>query len=224
MPRLKNRKIFLYIFLLLFIGTINNKNLDNSLAMNISEIVVTGLEKKDSLDLVNNLKFLEVKNLFFLKPNEIKKIVEDNNLVEGYKVFKEYPSRLIIEIKKTDFLAQTRRDGHFFFLGSNGAFIKTSSKQKNIPFIFGDFKNSNFFELKRIIDDSTFKFNEIKNLFFFKSGRWDIETNSEILIKLPKKNLKKSLELAMDLLEKDKKKMIKKIDLRQNNQIIINGS
>ena len=56
MPQLKNRKIFLYIFLLLFIGTINNKNLDNSLAMNISEIVVTGLEKKDSLDLVNNLK------------------------------------------------------------------------------------------------------------------------------------------------------------------------
>ena len=103
MPRLKNRKIFLYIFLLLFIGTINNKNLDNSLGMNISEIVVTGLEKKDSLDLVNNLKFLEVKNLFFLKPNEIKKIVEDNNLVEKYKVFKEYPSRLIIEIKKTDF-------------------------------------------------------------------------------------------------------------------------
>ena len=116
MPRLKNIKIFLYIFLLLFIGTINNKNLDNSLGMNISEIVVTGLEKKDSLDLVNNLKFLEVKNLFFLKPNEIKKIVEDNNLVEGYKVFKEYPSRLIIEIKKTDFLAQTRRDGHFFSL------------------------------------------------------------------------------------------------------------
>ena len=78
MPRLKNRKIFLYIFLLLFIGTINNKNLDNSLAMNISEIVVTGLEKKDSLDLVNNLKFLEVKNLFFLKPNEIKKLIDLN--------------------------------------------------------------------------------------------------------------------------------------------------
>ena len=51
---------------------------------------------------MNNLKFLEVKNLFFLKPNEIK-IVEDNNLVERYKVFKEYSSRLIIEIKKTDF-------------------------------------------------------------------------------------------------------------------------
>ena len=219
MPRLKNRKIFLYIFLLLFIGTINNKNLDNSLAMNISEIVVTGLEKKDSLDLVNNLKFLEVKNLFFLKPNEIKKIVEDNNLVERYKIFKEYPSRLIIEIKKTDFLAQTRRDGNFFFLGSNGAFIKTSTKQKNIPFIFGDFKNSNFFELKRIIDDSTFKFNEIKNLFFFKSGRWDIETSEGLMIRLPKDNLEDAIKLLIDFLDQGNEN-INTIDLRQKNQIV----
>ena len=220
MPQLKNRKIFLYIFLLLFIGTINNKNLDNSLAMNISEIVVTGLEKKDSLDLVNNLKFLEVKNLFFLKPNEIKKIVEDNNLVERYKVFKEYPTRLIIEIKKTDFLAQTRRDGNFFFLGSNGAFIKTSTKQKNIPFIFGDFKNSNFFELKRIIDDSTFKFNEIKNLFFFKSGRWDIETSEGLMIRLPKDNLEDAIKLLIDFLDQGNEN-INTIDLRQKNQIVI---
>ena len=220
MPQLKNRKIFLYIFLLLFIGTINNKNLDKSVAMNISEIVVTGLEKKDSLDLVNNLKFLEVKNLFFLKPNEIKKIVEDNNLVERYKVFKEYPTRLIIEIKKTDFLAQTRRDGNFFFLGSNGAFIKTSTKQKNIPFIFGDFKNSNFFELKRIIDGSTFKFNEIKNLYFFKSGRWDIETSEGLMIRLPKDNLEDAIKLLIGFLDQGKKN-INAIDLRQKNQIVI---
>ena len=220
MPQLKNRKIFLYIFLLLFIGTINNKNLDKSLAMNISEIVVTGLEKKDSLDLVNNLKFLEVKNLFFLKPNEIKKIVEDNNLVERYKVFKEYPTRLIIEIKKTDFLAQTRRDGNFFFLGSNGAFIKTSTKQKNIPFIFGDFKNSNFFELKRIIDGSTFKFNEIKNLYFFKSGRWDIETSEGLMIRLPKDNLEDAIKLLIDFLDQGNEN-INTIDLRQKNQIVI---
>ena len=220
MPRLKNRKIFLYIFLLLFIGTINNKNLDKSVAMNISEIVVTGLEKKDSLDLVNNLKFLEVENLFFLKPNEIKKIVEDNNLVERYKVFKEYPTRLIIEIKKTDFLAQTRRDGNFFFLGSNGAFIKTSTKQKNIPFIFGDFKNSNFFELKRIIDDSTFKFNEIKNLFFFKSGRWDIETSEGLMIRLPKDNLEDAIKLLIGFLDQGNEN-INTIDLRQKNQIVI---
>jgi len=220
MPQLKNRKIFLYILLLLFIGTINNKNLYKSLPMNITEIVVTGLEKKDSLELVNDLKFLEVKNLFFLKQNEIKKIVENNNLVEKYKVFKEYPTRLIIEIKKTDFLAQTRRDGNFFFLGSNGTFIKTSTKQKDIPFIFGDFKNSNFFELKRIVDDTTFKFNEIKNLFFFKSGRWDIETSEGLIIRLPKDNLEEAIKLLISFLDQSNEN-INTIDLRQKNQIVI---
>ena len=38
--------------------------------------------------------------------------------------------------------------------------------------------------------NSKFELSEIKNLYFFKSGRWDIETNSGILIKLPKNNSK----------------------------------
>ena len=42
----------------------------------------------------------------------------------------------------------------------------------------------------------------MKNLFFFKSGRWDIETNSGVLIKLPKNNLKEMLDLSFKLLEK----------------------
>ena len=40
-----------------------------------------------------------------------------------------------------------------------------------------------------------FDFDEVKNLYFFKSGRWDIETKNGLLIKLPKKELKKSLEI-----------------------------
>ena len=38
--------------------------------------------------------------------------------------------------------------------------------------------------------NQNFEFNEIKNLFYFKSGRWDIETHSGLKIKLPKNNIK----------------------------------
>jgi len=92
-----------------------------------------------------------------------------------------------------------------------------------VPIIFGNFENKNFFELKKAIDETYFDYNEIKNLFSFKSDRWDIETNSGILIKLPKKNLKQSLKLSINILSKDNQKKINKIDLRQLNQIIING-
>ena len=80
----------------------------------------------------------------------------------------------------------------------------------------------NFFELKRAIDQSKFEYKEIKNLFFYKSNRWDIETNSGLLIKLPIKNIEKSLMMVSDFLDNNSEKKIYKIDLRQKNQVIIN--
>ena len=60
-------------------------------------------------------------------------------------------------------------------------------------------------------------------MYFFKSGRWDIETNQNIIIKLPKENLEASLNLSLDVLNNNEFKNIKILDLRQNNQVIVNG-
>ena len=111
----------------------------------------------------------------------------------------------------------------FFFLGSNGKLTRAIKSRSDIPYIFGDFKNKNFFDLKKAIDQTNFEFDQIKNLFFFKSGRWDIETYNGLLIKLPKHKIKESLELLVLFLNHNKNKKIKKLDLRQNNQIIYNG-
>ena len=90
-----------------------------------------------------------------------------------------------------------------------------------MPFVFGKFDKDAFFDLKKIFTTTNFKFNEIKNFFYFKSGRWDIETYSGIKIKLPKDNIKDSLDLSFNILNKLKKEEIVSIDLRQKNQIII---
>jgi cell division protein FtsQ len=223
MPRQKNKRILFYIFLFLLIGTFNNKKLDNIDIVKVNKINVTGLDKKNNLKLMNNLNFLKINNLFFLNDRKIKEIVMANDLVEDYLVFKKYPSTLNVKINKTKFLAKVKKNDDIFFLGSNGKLIKETETQKNIPFIFGNFKKKNFFELKKALDESNFSYDEIKNLFSFQSGRWDIETNSGLLIRLPKKNLKESLKLSINILFKDDKKKINKIDLRQLNQIIING-
>jgi len=223
MPHQKNKKILIYIFLFLLIGTFNNKNLENIDIVKVNKIYVTGLDEKSNKKLMNNLNFLKISNLFFLNDKEITKIITANNLVEDYFVFKKYPSTLNISISKTKFLAKVKKNGNIFFLGSNGKLIKEIITEQTVPIIFGNFENKNFFELKKAIDETYFDYDEIKNLFSFKSGRWDIETNSGILIKLPKKNLKQSLKLSINILSKDDQKKINKIDLRQLNQIIING-
>ena len=223
MQQQKSKRIFLYLCLFFIIGTINNKYLNNASFPTINKITIVGLDDKDRIKLINDLNFLKINNLFFLNEIKIKEIMNSNSLVEKYSVFKEYPSTLNIKIDKTKFLAQIQKNGIIFFLGSNGKFTKTENKKKNIPFIFGDFKNQNFFELKKAIDETNFKYKEIKKIFFFKSGRSDIEMNSGLLLKLPLKDIKKSINLSMQILDKNVYTKIYKIDLRQYNQIVING-
>ena len=93
---------------------------------------------------------------------------------------------------------------------------------QNLPVIFGKFENKDFFKLKETIDNVNFNYKDIKSLFFFKSGRWDIETLSGVTIKLPNSNIDQSLKLGIQILKDKQFKNIKQIDFRQKKQIIIN--
>ena len=116
MPHQKNKKILIYIFLFLLIGTFNNKNLENIKIVRVNKIHVTGLDQKNNKKIMNNLNFLKIRNLFFLNDTEITKIMTANNLVEDYLVFKKYPSTLNVQIFKTKILAQIKKkNGQFFF-------------------------------------------------------------------------------------------------------------
>ena len=223
MPQKKNKKIFIYLLLFFIIGTINNKNLNKIYTTYINKITVSGLDKKNNFELLNKLNFLKASNLFFLNQKKIIEIMNANNLVNDYSVYKQYPSTINIKIEKTVFLAQLKKKNNLFFLGSNGKLIKTDIIQKEIPYIFGEFKLQNFFELKKAIDETNFDYQGVKNLFFFKLGRWDIEMNNGILIRLPKDKIKDSLQIVTDILSKDQQKLINYVDLRQHNQVVING-
>ena len=109
-----------------------------------------------------------------------------------------------------------------FYFGANGKLTKIIDLEIELPIIFGDFSNQSFFELKKAIDQTNFEYGEIKKLFFFKSGRWDIEMKKGLLIKLPKNEIQNSLKLAISFLSNSLKNDISIIDLRQHNQIIVN--
>ena len=73
MPQLKSKKILLYVFLFLLIGTFNNKDLNDLKFVKIKSISVIGLNDKDNFELENDLNFLKIQNLFSL---DKKKIIE----------------------------------------------------------------------------------------------------------------------------------------------------
>ena len=219
MHQSKSKKILIYFFLFLIIGTLNNKNLTNLNFPTLNNIIVYGLDEKDNLELINKLNFLKVDNLFFLNKSKINEIIDSNNFVEKFSIYKIYPSSIEIEIEKTRLLIKTDNN---YYLGSNGKFMKINDQINDIPTIFGNFDVSKFFLLKNIIEKSNFKFENIDKLYFLPSKRWDIETKNGILIKLPKDKLMESFQLLDAFFLKKKNKNFKSIDLRQNKQIIVN--
>jgi len=216
-----NKKIYFYFFLFIILGTFNNKNFNTFNFPKIKSFKIYGLEKIDD-EFIKSLELFKLNNIFFINKFELKKVLETNNLIEEYKVFKKYPSILEIEIVETKFLAKTSKNGKIFFVGSNNKLIEMKNEIKNLPFIFGDFNLNNFLNLKKIIDESNLNYAEINNLYFFPSGRWDIEILSGTLIKLPNQKIKESLDLSLDLINNKKFNNIKIIDVRQKNQVIIN--
>ena len=205
------------------IGTFNNKNLNNFYFFNNSKIIVTGLDEKNSNELIKNLNLLKIDNLLSLKRFEIEKIIESFDIIEDYSVFIKYPSSIVVEAKPAKYIALTNRNGEFFFIASNGKLIKTKKNQTDIPYIFGNFDFDHFLILKENIDKSNLDYSDIKNLFFFPSGRWDIELKSGILIKLPQEKIKENLDLCLEIISVENFINLKVIDARQKNQIIVDG-
>ena len=216
-----NKKIIFYFSLVIILGTFNNKNLKNFDIPKIDMVNIEGIE-------FNNNEFLKItnltklNNLLSIQKSQIKEILNSNNFIEEYEVFKRYPSSIEIKVKKTNFLASTNIDGKNYLVGSNGKFINTKDYSKNLPFVFGNFETEKFLELKSIILQTDFKYNNIKNFYYFPSGRWDIEMISGVLIKLPISGIKESLNLSIELLNDIEFSNIKILDIRQKNQIVTN--
>ena len=103
MHQRKSKKILIYFFLFLLVGSINNINLNRITFEKIENIYIEGLDDSNSALLVNEIKKLNLKNIFFLNKNEIIEIIEKNSLVENYNILRKYPSSLDIKVKKPNF-------------------------------------------------------------------------------------------------------------------------
>tara|TARA_B100000674_G_scaffold306272_1_gene254385 strand:- start:408 stop:1079 length:672 start_codon:yes stop_codon:yes gene_type:complete len=222
MHQRKSKIIFIYFFLLIIVSSISNKFVDNSKSIKIKNINVLGLESKDNQIILDKIKYLKLENIFSINKNEILKILNSNSLIESYEIFKIYPSTINIIIKKTEFLAKINDNGKIFLIGSNGKLIPTVKPYKDLPFIFGTPKIDEFLKFKQIIDNSKFSYNQIENLYFYQSKRWDLKLKENILLKLPNDFSNKILDTLYEFLEEYNVKNFTIIDSRIKNQIILN--
>ena len=217
----KKNKIIIYLVLLFILSTTSGKFVvsTNNYSTTINKINVEGLSNIENLKISNELRNLIYKNILFINKKEINNIISKYNIIEEYNIKKIYPSIINIEIKPTKYLARTSNDNQLL-MGANGKLIKDKKNTEILPYIFGEFKSTDFLIFKKNIEQSKFTFKDFKTLFFFPSNRWDILTNNNILIKLPESNFLESLNLAYKIISSNEFTKKDIIDLRVNNHLI----
>ena len=218
----KKNKIIIYLLFLFILSTTSAKfiNDQNTISSSVSKINTTGLSERKNVEISNNLNNFLYESIFVISKDEIKKILEKHNIIQEFSIKKIYPSTLNIEIKPTKFIARVFNNGQYL-VGANGKLIEDKNNNELLPYIFGEFNSLDFLSFKQNIEKSIFSFSNLKTLYFFPSGRWDILTNNDILIKLPQEDIVASLNLSKKLIDNDNFKDNKFIDLRVKNHLVI---
>ncbi len=223
MHQLISKKVIIYLCLFFLLATVNNSSIINLRLPKIEKIKISGFSLDQNTHVRDIIENLKSKNIFFINQFEIKKDIFSDNIIEELNIFKNYPSTLIVDIKKTQFLAVTKKDGDDYFIGRNGKLIKKNQSISKLPYVFGDLNINDFLEFKKNIDNSNFEFKQILNLYYYKSKRWDIETSNGYFIKLPRENISKVLNLFIRLSKEKNFNDKITIDFRQKGQIILDA-
>lgn len=221
------KKNFLFLFLIIFFLSSINSQLfikKKESLYNLNSIEVTGLDEQINTEIEKNLNFMKNTNIFFIDKEILKDHIDKYDFIEKYNIFKIYPSKIILELKQADFLAQTIKDNKVYFIGSNNNFIEIERfhNQKNLPVVYGKFTAKEFTSFLKIIRQSKLNYNNINEIFFYPSGRIDIKNKDNLLIKFPMQNLEEAIIIVNKII-KNKNFRNNLIDLRVPNQLILSN-
>ena len=105
--RIDKTKFIFYVLIFLFLSSINNISLikvKENLSR-VTSIEVNGLSNNLNFEVEKKLEFFINRNIYKLDREIINKELNSYNYLDNYKVFKRYPSKIIIELKQTKFMS-----------------------------------------------------------------------------------------------------------------------
>jgi cell division septal protein FtsQ len=220
----KNKSIYIYILLFILVASINNKNFYNEkLFPNKLIFKVIGLSYIDNQKLIRDLTDINNDNIFKINKKKLIEKITENNLVLNFLAKKNYPDEIEITINKAIYVGKIYRSNKLSLIVSNGKLVDDDANiMTDLPYFYGDFKRKEFLKLLSVINKIQLDTKNISSFYFFPSGRWDIKFKDGSLLKLPNKDLIKSLSKFLLLKNDQNFKNSKIIDLRIKNRIISN--
>tara|TARA_B100000989_G_scaffold233549_1_gene180369 strand:+ start:6714 stop:7382 length:669 start_codon:yes stop_codon:yes gene_type:complete len=219
MPLKKGKKLnlILYISLILILSSISNYNYKNIFI--IKYIKVNGFSDEKNKIVKDEFKIIYGDNIIFLDKKNFKKMIDRNDIKELI-VKKIYPNKILVNFIPAKPICIIENKNNKIVLGDNGKILDIKINENNFPIIRGSENISDIFEVVNLLNSSKLNYNNIENIFFFQSGRFDIKLKNELLIRFPINYTKEIINYGSDLLNNEKFVNSKIIDLRINNRII----
>ena len=217
----KDKKLilFFYVLIILFLTTISNYNFYNKKIFTIKHIDINGLSEKKNLSIKNEIQNIIGKNIILVKKNNFNKIMYRND-IRDITIKKIYPNKLVINFIPAKPICEILFENYKIFLGDNGKKLEPETIDRKLPIVYGSKNIKNIFKVINLLMSSNLDYYKINEIIFFKSGRFDINLDNEILIKYPINYSKEIINYSNDLFNNKKFANSKIIDLRLNNKII----
>ena len=221
-------RIFLLIIVFVFLSTYKpNKfevNLENNSAFfKIEKIIISNnlLINKD--DILTKLNQVYGKNIFLLKKKDIEESLDNIIFLKKIEVKKKYPDTIAIKIFETKPLGVLFKDKKKYLLDSSSNLIVIDKKMDfvELPNIIGDDAEIFFINFLDQLKTNEFPTNNIKNFYYFKIGRWDLELSDNRTIKLPYNVSNSKIRKSIELVNRKDFQNYKIIDLRVEGKIIV---
>ena len=223
---INKKKIYFYLVSLILLSSIFNINIISNYEnlIKVKDIEIIGLNSKEQKNIEDELRFLKNKNIFLIKKNDFKEILNDFNFINYFIINKVLPSKIELFIKKTDLLGVTYKNQNKFYIGGNGKLIDETDLEntENLPLVFGKFPIDEFINLKNIIANQGINTN-IEKYSYFQSKRWDIHFIDGTRLRLPFKDIEEKIKIFKILKEDKELNSAKIIDLRLNKKIILSN-
>ena len=216
-----NKQAAIAIFLFLLLTTFVSKKKTIISNFKLKKIEIENNYFLEEKDIKKSLAEIYNKNLIFINKKDIESALIKNSLIESFLVKKKYPNTLKLKIFKKKPIAILVNKKKKFYLSDKIEIINFNALKNynDLPYVFGNKKDFKLLynNLKKI----NFPINIIKKYTLYESGRWDIITVNDKIIKLPLKNYNQNLKNYMDIKSKVNFKKYFLFDYRIENQLIL---
>ena len=221
-------RICLLIIVLIFLSTYNPNKFQSNLEekntfFKIEKIIISNNLLVNRDDILLKLDKIYGKNIFLIEREDIEESLQNVNFLKKIEVKKKYPNVINVKIFETKPIGILFKDKTQYLIDSSSNLIETKKKMNfdELPNIIGDGAEKNIVNFFEQLEINKFPTDDIKNFYYFKIGRWDLELSDNRVIKLPHNVDDNIIKKTTDLLNRKDFQNYKVIDLRIHGKIVV---